>query len=396
MIPFLEKSASLMSFRRNRSRFFCFFISLFFPAFSLFPQLKEVHSFDKEWLVYESNWKTFLPYISNKHFSYHAKSVLVDVAAYPQAHLKIEPNTSCHFFLNGTYQYALESNSFYLYSLDSLKRKYPRTSNLVITLYKDDLSGLPGQMSIVRKWPIASQSKVSQLDWTERFSTPQSNFIGISILLILLLLALFHEIYPKYFYAYFQFSDWIHWREKDNVIQNTPFAFPNVFILFIISLLSAFIGFFNMMNESVQVSAQGESLGLGFSIKFLSVKTFLAFGLYVSRYFMYQIFATLFKIEFLAKPHFYRTIQTNIQFISLLYLGLILSSLYVGPLFQPNLPWLKSIVYAYFFIRFIYFFQIFRLRFSMNVFTLAAYLIIIEGQVVLFGINQILFPQMNE
>jgi hypothetical protein len=396
MSPLFKKSASLKSLRRIRSRFFYAFILLISPLLPIFSQFQEVHSFDKDWLIYESSWKSFLPYISNKHYSYRAKSVLVDTRDYPQAFLKIKPTSSYYLFLNGTYQAALQKDSLYLFSLDSLKRNNSKGSNLAITLYKEDLNGLPSQMSIVKNWVAPNQSTMSQFSWAERIPMLKLNFMGISLLVILLLLALYHQIYPKYFYAYFQFSDWINWRIKDNVIQNMPFAFPNLFVLAIISLLSAFIGFFNLISQSEYLNAQGVAMGLGFSLSFILGKAFLAFILFLSRYFMYLIFSTLFKIEFLAKLHFYKTIQTNIQFFGILYLSLILLSLYFGPMYQPNLTWIRSLVFAYFLVRFFYFFQTFRIRYSINVITLVAYLIIIEGQVILFGINQILFPQMNE
>lgn len=395
MTPFMFKSASFKSFWPIRSRFFCILAFLIFSFFASFSQLKEVHSFEKEWLIYQSNWKVFLPYISNKHFSYHSKSLLLDFKSQKATYIRIQPIDDYYLFINGAYRTALEKDSVYVYSLDSLSKNYPGQSSLLLTFFKENLSGLPGKISLVRKISLVNQANTKEYASLERLSKLKSDFIGISLFAILILLAIIHYYFPKYFYTYFQYTDWIHWRFKDNVIQNSPFSFPNLLVLLTLSFLTAFIGFLNLSSNPNYLLSQLDAIDDASPAIWVLSRTFFAFVLFSGRFFVYEIFTSIFKIEFLSKPHFYKSIQTNMQFFSLFFLVLVLLSLYYGPSFQPNLPLFKALVFGYFFVRIIYFFQLFRGRFTINVFTLAAYLIIIEGQVILFGINQILFPEMS-
>ncbi|MEY4525926.1 MAG: hypothetical protein RIR57_1296, partial [Bacteroidota bacterium] len=73
MIPFFLKSAHLISSRKTVSRFFLW--ALLLLAFTGQAAWKKVYSFDRDWLVYQEAWKSFLPYVSSKHYAYHSKSL---------------------------------------------------------------------------------------------------------------------------------------------------------------------------------------------------------------------------------------------------------------------------------------------------------------------------------
>jgi hypothetical protein len=65
----------------------------------------------------------------------------------------------------------------------------------------------------------------------------------------------------------------------------------------------------------------------------------------------------------------------------------------MGPVFINNLSWIKMAVNIYFLLRAVYFFIIFKKHFKFNSLSLIAYLAIIEGQVLLFGIRELIFPE---
>jgi hypothetical protein len=396
MIPFIVKSASLMSFWPIRSRFFLC-ILLFFGSFlPTFSQLHEVHSLEKDWLIYQAKWKTFLPYIAKKHFNYHSKSILISQKDfYPNSYLKIQPKNSYYLFLNGSFQFEMDKDSLYLFSIDSLLKVNHDAPNLVVTFYKDNLNGLPTEVSIQRELGLQNAAKLGNFMSLERITRLKSTFISISLIVILLLVAILQNVFPKYFYSYFRYSDWIHWGSKNFVIPNTPFSFPNLFVIVILSLLTSFVGFCNLISDTDFLISQGNDLKFWTTSWFVISRAFLAMFLFSSRYFIYQLFTSLFKIEFLTKFHFFKSIQTNLQFISILYISLVLSTFYIGPSFVPNFRWFSLLVYFYFFVRMFYFFRVFKNRYHINSITLAAYLIFIEGQVLLFGLYQILFPNLD-
>ena len=393
----MNQSASLMSFWANRSRFFCaFFLLSVFSSFISFGEFQKIHDFDKDWMIYQSNWKTFLPYIPNKHYEYHSKSILLNNDNYINNYLKISPEEAYYLFINGTYQLQFKKDSTYLFSIDSLSKKYVHSDPIIFTFYKEDLRGVPKEIHLVRKF-ISKQtlSNVNQLEILERIGSFKTNFIIISLLIVFTLLAILYNYFPKYFYAYFRYIDWFYWEIKDNVIQNTPFAFPNVLVVVILSFLSSVVGFYFITSNPNFFLVQGEEFRFYTSFEWVSTRTLLTFAIFFSRYLIYKIFTSLFKIEMITKVHFYKSIQTNLQFVALIYLSLVLITLYFGPSFTPNFEIISLLVYFYFFVRFVYFFQIFRKKYHLNVITLIAYLVIIEGQVLFFGLNQILFPSIN-
>jgi hypothetical protein len=65
----------------------------------------------------------------------------------------------------------------------------------------------------------------------------------------------------------------------------------------------------------------------------------------------------------------------------------------MGPAFVNNLNWIRTAVDVYFLFRAVYFFIIFKKHFKVNPLSLIAYLAIIEGQVLLFGIRELIFPE---
>jgi hypothetical protein len=159
--------------------------------------------------------------------------------------------------------------------------------------------------------------------------------------------------------------------------------------------MTSFVGFYNLISDSDFLITQGDDLKFWSTSWYVISRTFLAMFLFSSRYFIYQLFTSLFKIEYVTKFHFFKSIQTNIQFISLVYCSLVLSTLFFGPSFVPNFRGFSLLVYFYFFVRIFYFFRIFKNKFNVNSVTLGAYLVFIEGQVLLFGLYQILFPNLD-
>ena len=94
----------------------------------------------------------------------------------------------------------------------------------------------------------------------------------------------------------------------------------------------------------------------------------------------------------LANVHYFKSLQTNLQFFVGLFVFLSFYAIYLGPAAPIDFTYVRYLVDAYFVIRFFYFFQSFRRSFSYNALFLFTYLVIIEGQIILFGIRELIFP----
>ena len=108
---------------------------------------------------------------------------------------------------------------------------------------------------------------------------------------------------------------------------------------------------------------------------------------------MYKLFANLFRLPNIAEAHYFKTVQANLQFYIVLFSLLSLIAVYLGPMYPMNLTYISYIITGFVILRAIYFFQVFRRSYPVNQLSLMAYLILMEGQVMVFGIRELIFPE---
>ena len=394
MFPLTQKSAYL-NFNSQVSRFFlCVFFCLAFHVGN--GQWKETHTFDKEWLVYQPAVNGFLPYIASKHFSYKSKSIALNPADYPQGFLRIKSDADYHLFIQGAFQRFLPKGLFVRMSLDSLQKKYPGENQLVLTVYNNDLKGLPQTFSVERKIQVSNVAMADFLSIKLRGSFIFYQFFGFSFVVLLLFIGTLFAAFPRYFNTYYRFSDWIHWEVKEDAVLKSPFAFPNLLVILTLSSLTAFLSFYNRLmhpNSDVLFESWESFQTIGASLGFLVIKIFVGFLLFISRYFMFKLFTNLFRLSQVAEAHYFKSLQTNFQFFTLLFLGISLYSLYSGPLVPIDLTWISYVITGYFVVRSFYLFQVIRKSFPVNQLSLFAYLMLMEGQVLVFGLRELIFPE---
>jgi len=114
-------------------------------------------------------------------------------------------------------------------------------------------------------------------------------------LLILFFVGVLYAAFPRYFAAYFRFTDWIHWKIKEEVLLKNAFAFPNLLVIFLLSLITACFSFYNgLLNQSQDSFFESQENLQRFlpAIGFVLSKTLLGFGLFVSRYFFINYLPT--------------------------------------------------------------------------------------------------------
>jgi hypothetical protein len=394
MIPFIQKSAN--QFLNGKvSRFFLFFFLLITSDIAA-TQWQEVQPLDKSWLVYQANMKAFLPYISSKHYNYKSKSLAIPLAEYPNTYLRLEMDEEYVLFVQGAFHSHLKKEEVYSWSMDSLQARYPINGPLYFSFYRANMAGIPQGVSIERKVEENNTAFSDMLNLRQRNAYLFNQFFGSSFLLILFFLGVLYAAFPRYFAAYFRFTDWIHWEIKEEVLLKNAFAFPNLLVIFLLSLITACFSFYNgLLNQSQDSFFESQENLQRFvpAIGFVLSKTLLGFGLFVSRYFVYKLFTNLFRLPHIADAHYFKSIQANLQFFIVLFSLLSLFSVYMGPMYAVNLNYISYIITGYFFVRAIYFFQVFRRTYQVNQLSLLAYLILMEGQVMVFGLRELIFPE---
>ena len=387
MIPFLFKSAHMLPSRKTMSRFFLW--ALLFLSGTSQAAWKKVYSFERDWLVYQEAWKSFLPYVSSKHYNYHSKSLELHPEDFPKAYLAISPTENYHLFLQGTLFMALKKGETYRFPLDRFKSKD------ILTVYSENLEGLPKDLSLERDEKVVTVAKADFFSLETRYGSSYSNFFLLSLLSVMTCLAILFAAYPRVFSSFYRFSDWIRWEVKDEVWMRRPFALPNLLALFTLSLITSclayLIGFKTAQKEEFFSNADNFVTILP-SIGYIFSKLALSFALFISRFFVYYLFTDLFKLKGLANVHYFKSMQTNLQFFTVLFAVLCFYAVYVGPATTIDFTYFLYLVDFYFAFRFIYFFQSFQRSFSYPRLFLFIYLLIIEGQIILFGIRELIFP----
>jgi hypothetical protein len=387
MIPFFLKPAHLIPSRKTMSSFFLWAFLL--VAGDSQAAWKKVYSFEHDWLVYQEAWKSFLPYVSSQHYAYHSKSLEIHPEDFPKAYLAIYPKENYHLFLQGTLFKSLQKGEVYRLSLDSLQHK------VMLTVYSENLVGLPADFLLERDAVVSLQGKADFFSLETRSGSVYSHFFLLSFLSLLLCLGLLFAAYPRIFTSFFRYSDWLRWEVKDEIWMRRPFALPNLLVLFTLSLLTSCLAFLTGMKSSVKeefFSNPENFLTFWPSLLFIFSKLGLSFLLFLSRFFVYYLFTDLFKLKGLANVHYFKSLQTNLQFFVALFAFLSFYSIYLGPAATIDFTFISYVVDAYFVLRFFYFFQSFRRSFSYNQLFLFTYLVIIEGQIILFGIRELIFP----
>ena len=394
MIPFISKSANHILPRRV-SRFFLFFILLLSSQFAV-AKWQEVQPLDKAWLVYQANLKSFLPYISSKHYNYKSKSLAIPLEEYPKTYIRLEMDGEYVLFIQGAFHSHLLKDKTYRWSVDSLREKFKQSGPLYLSFYQANMAGLPKTVVIERKVEEANATLLDMLNLRQRNAYLFNQFFGSAFLLILLFIGVLFTSFPRYFAAYFRFSDWIHWEIKEEVLLKNAFAFPNLFVIFLLSLITACFSFYNgLLNQSQDSFFESQENLQKFlpAVWFILSKTFIGFALFVSRFFVYKLFTNLFRLPNIAEAHYFKSIQANLQFFLVLFCLLSLFSVHMGPMYPVNLNYISYVITGYFIVRAIYFFQVFRRSYTVNQLSLLAYLVLMEGQVMVFGLRELIFPE---
>jgi hypothetical protein len=173
-----------------------------------------------------------------------------------------------------------------------------------------------------------------------------------------------------------------------------PFALPNVLVLFTLSLITSCLAYligFKTSQKDEFFSNADNFITIWPSILFIFSKLGLSFLLFISRFFVYYLFTDLFKLKGLANVHYFKSLQTNLQFFTVLFSVLCFYAVFVGLSTPIDFSSVVYVVDFYFIFRFFYFFQSFQRSFSFPRLFLFIYLLIIEGQIILFGIKELIF-----
>jgi hypothetical protein len=300
---------------------FCFlliFIFLLFPSFSNGLKSDSLDNFavaelTDDWLYYDEEFKTFFPYLNGKSTRPKSLSQLIDLDKYKSYSLNFIAAPGLTLFIDNKLYYRNESNS--VENAKILIDQIVGPANIekeLLTFYhpngKLPLDNLFIGHTSNEKIVNVSQVKPSLL-LSREFSNKQNVFI-LTFLVILCVIAIIRNRYPKKFYEFFRFGNVLPFSDEDVVWDLTNV--PILLMVLVNALCSGLILF--LIQENFNLS----------TLKFINVfynKPFIGialvsgmfFFLYILKFIYLKILGWIFNLSGLVKIQFFELMKVSLK-----------------------------------------------------------------------------------
>ncbi len=289
-----------------------------------------VHELKYDWQVYDKRYKTYVPYIREKHANISSVSFPMDLQAYKGYELVLYTDEEVYLFINATLQKQINPESWDLLRMDSLSAIY-KTSPIFLSFYSPS-SRLPSPIAFIghRKSTkdAAVVSTASTLTPKPRTNSRFNDFVVLACLFILGNYAFLWNLHPNAFNRFYSIKSLFGLSYRDDVPQvGKPLNGINLlFILnhgFLLALLYMLIreGTQSLLFPD-QVLRIQESLP-DYLFNFLVVGLVI-FLLIILKYLATYVLGNLFSFEKLVNVHFFEYIHFSKVFYTLVVPVLVL------------------------------------------------------------------------
>ncbi|GAA4440372.1 hypothetical protein GCM10023091_23940 [Ravibacter arvi] len=315
-----------------------------------------VRNCQDEWLVFNAEYKNYVPYIKSIHETEPSVSLLVDLVQDRHFTFLLKSRKEAFLFVNGALQRQVQPEQWQALSCDSLYRKY-RTPRVLLTVF--GLRGIEG-LSAVMAFPgnaVAADSvqtmKTSLVSLKPRSANVFRDFSIIAWLLILLTAAVVFLSVPTLAYSLMSPLVFLS-RDFRAELYNHHRAYSPVIVVsvVILSMITAFLLWLaeyhvRPLLPAFLGGADRDSVG---AVVFGFLKTaLLCFVLYYFKYFVISVTLRILNMTEVAHIHFIKALQSSLVFYGLLSLGLLGAVLHAPASLEGaavNLLWAVSVFYG--------------------------------------------------
>ena len=286
-----------------------------------------VNDLKEEWLVYDANYKNYVPYIAEEHRTQPAVSLLIDIESNSRYSLLIYTEKDSYLFINASMNERLKGGSWRVMSIDSLFKKFKKP-HLLLTFY--GTSGTDGKTVMIAHQKGSIVEKLIKIE-EESFlnlrlknpSTISDFFIG-AFLLIFILISYLFVAYGRAFGRFVSLQDLFTIDIKDeNFVINRPLSGLYVFFVFLLSLELSYLYYFMASKGysvlgNVQILSSEQTFFWNIWDYFKLSGIILVFLLlkYVGIYVLSQ----MYRLEDAVNIHYFKTIQSSLIYYSVLLL----------------------------------------------------------------------------
>lgn len=308
------------------------------PPRQFFP----VYNYQDDWLVYNENYKNYVPYSQGLNEGTRFASLYIDLVKNRRYSLMIHSESESYLFLEGSLQNRIEAGSWQELNLDSLYRHY-RKDELLLTLY-----GAPGigdkTVMICNKKKEADADTVAParsgfINIKPISFTPFGSFAGIVLIIVLILNAWIFNLNPLSFVRLLNPIEFFNNDPRDQLSKiNKPYSNTVIFFVVISSMLMGFTVIYLSMNRlnlfsvSTILSDKANTLQILGDFCVLSVIFFL---LIYAKYVFMVLAGNMLNLDKQVDIIFIRIVQSSYLFYALVFMVIL-------ALYSNHINWLDA------------------------------------------------------
>ena len=353
-----------------------------------------IKDLSEEWLVFDDQFKDYVPYIKGRHFNYHSFSQYFDLENYRGYKLFLHSKAQSYLFINGTLQKKLPVANWLSINIDSLYIINKNPNKILLTVYSE-MPGIENTYAVVAHKLVKSDAILIENEKQESLKMRTfSNFSNFSILFTLFLfgsVAFLYNFQNSLLEKFISIKDLLTIGKRfDTVVVNRPFDVGNILYLGILSFSASLL---LMVLEHNFISVIPKILVSSEKVTFFSLigqffnLSFWVFTLYLLKYLFISIFGNLYKLEKITNLHYFKILQSSGIFLC--SFGIIVMALIIYPNspLQNNKSLFLILIVSFYFLRlFLLFFIIIKQVSVKNVY-LFSYLCIVELIPLFIGIR---------
>lgn len=308
------------------------------PPGQFFP----VYNYQDDWLVYNEQYKNYVPFSQGVNESTRFASLYIDLVKNRRYSLLVHSENESYLFLEGALQNRIAAGKWQELNLDSLYRIY-RKDELLLTLY-----GSPG---IADKTVIICNKKKQTDSETIGPSrsgfvnikpitfTPFGTFAGIALIIILILNAWIFNLNPLSFIRLINPIEFFNNDPRDQLSKiNKPYSNTVIFFVAISSMMMAFtviylsINQLNLFSVSTILSDKVNTAQILGDFCILSLIFFL---LIYAKYIFMVLAGNMLNLDKQVDIIFIKIVQSSYLFYALVFLA-------IFGLYSNHINWLEA------------------------------------------------------
>jgi hypothetical protein len=287
------------------------------PPTDYFP----IYDFENDWLVYNSQYKNYVPYSQGINEDARSVSLNIDLLKNRRYFLMLHTNNEGYLFLEGALQKKLEAGQWLIVNIDSLFRSYKK-DELLLTIYGSaGISGKHVVLGSLKKKNSAGMVVRTNSTLINIKPIPLSsfgNFATLCLLLVLLLNAWIYNTNPLTFIRLINPVEYFNNNPRDLLSKvNKPYSNTVIVFVTITAMLMSFLLIFFSSNElnlfSVASILSEQANTLQFLSDFLLLAT-IFFVLMYGKFILMVVIGNMLNLDKLIDTLFLKIIQSSYFF----------------------------------------------------------------------------------